>query len=137
MSNGQDHTGPLCARDYKGVGNEYVSEGKVIATCSDGSESSADLRDRGMGAAGNWIYPVTISDGSKWVVRRLTPTECERLMGFPDGWTDIGEWEDEKGRRRKCADGNRYKALGNSMAVTVMMWLGARIQMVESLKERL
>ncbi len=57
-------------------------------------------------------------------VRRLTPIECERLQGFPDGYTDIKE---------KCPDGPRYKALGNSMAVPVMHWIGKRIQMVEEL----
>ena len=51
------------------------------------------------------------------VVRRLTPTECERLQGFPDGWTDIGEWTDSKGKKHKEADSPRYKALGNSIAV--------------------
>jgi len=57
-------------------------------------------------------------------VRRLTPTECERLQGFPDGYTNIKD---------KCPDGPRYKALGNSMAVPVMHWIGKRIQMVEDL----
>jgi site-specific DNA-cytosine methylase len=51
-------------------------------------------------------------------VRRLTPTECERLQGFPDGYTNIKEG---------CPDGPRYKALGNSMAVPVMRWIGERI----------
>ena len=50
-------------------------------------------------------------------VRRLTPMECERLQGFPDHWTDIGEWTDSKGKKRKDADSPRYKALGNSIAV--------------------
>lgn len=53
----------------------------------------------------------------KAVVRRLTPMECERLQGFPDGWTDIGEWTDTKGKKHKIADGPRYKALGNSIAL--------------------
>lgn len=63
-----------------------------------------------------------------WAVRRLTPRECERLQGFPDDFTAI-PW------RRKpadqCPDGPRYKALGNSMAVNCMEWIGERIQMVE------
>lgn len=71
---------------------------------------------------------VTIHDGTRWVVRRLTPTECERLQGFPDGWTDIGDWVDSKGKTRKTTDGNRYKALGNSFAVPVVRWLGERIE---------
>lgn len=74
---------------------------------------------------------VTIWDGSRWVVRRLTPVECERLMGFPDGWTDIGDWADEKGKRHKAADGPRYKALGNSFAVPVVRWIAERIEEVD------
>jgi site-specific DNA-cytosine methylase len=58
-------------------------------------------------------------------VRRLTPTECERLQGFPDGWTAI-PWK--KKDAEDCPDGPRYKALGNSMAVNCMEWLGERIQ---------
>jgi DNA (cytosine-5)-methyltransferase 1 len=51
------------------------------------------------------------------VVRRLTTRECERLQGFPDGWCDIGEWIDSKGKKHKDADAPKYKALGNSIAV--------------------
>ena len=51
------------------------------------------------------------------IVRRLTPLECERLDGFPDFWTDIGEWVDSKGKKRTSADSLRYKALGNSIAL--------------------
>lgn len=51
------------------------------------------------------------------VVRRLTPLECERLQGFPDNWTDIGDWTDSKGKKHKAADSPRYRALGNSIAV--------------------
>ena len=58
-----------------------------------------------------------ISAGHSSVIRKLTPTECERLQGFPDGWTDIGEWTDSKGKKHKEADSPRYKALGNSIAV--------------------
>lgn len=57
-------------------------------------------------------------------VRRLTPTECERLQGFPDGYTMI-PWK--KKPAEDCPDGPRYKALGNSMAVPVMRWIGKRI----------
>lgn len=61
------------------------------------------------------------------VVRRLTPMECERLQGFPDRWTDIGEWMDSKGKRRKDADSPRYKALGNSIALPFWDFLAKRI----------
>jgi DNA (cytosine-5)-methyltransferase 1 len=62
--------------------------------------------------------PMTIT---QMAVRRLTPVECERLQGFPDNYTNIP----------KAADGNRYKALGNSMAVPVMRWIGERINQYE------
>lgn len=63
-------------------------------------------------------------------VRRLTPVECERLQGFPDNFTAI-PWK-KKGPEQ-CPDGPRYKALGNSMAVPVMRWIGERIQLVDDL----
>lgn len=61
------------------------------------------------------------------VVRRLTPLECERLQGFPDGWTDIGEWTDTKGKKHKEADSCRYKALGNSIALPFWKWMAKRM----------
>ena len=61
-------------------------------------------------------------------VRRLTPRECERLQGFPDDWTMI-PWR-KKGAE-ECPDGRRYRALGNSMAVNVMAWIGERIDNYE------
>jgi len=60
-------------------------------------------------------------------VRRLTPRECERLQGFPDDYTQVPY------RNKPAADGPRYKALGNSMAVPVMAWIGKRIQQVEEI----
>jgi DNA (cytosine-5)-methyltransferase 1 len=65
--------------------------------------------------------------GMAWRVRRLTPTECERLQGVPDGFTLVPYG------RRLMADGPRYKMLGNSMAVNVMRWLGQRILLVDKL----
>lgn len=64
-----------------------------------------------------------------YAVRRLTPTECERLQGFPDGHTLI-PWRNKTAS--ECPDGPRYKALGNSMAVPVMRWIGERIKYVET-----
>lgn len=61
------------------------------------------------------------------VVRRLTPLECERLQGYPDGWTDIGEWRDSKGKLHKGADSPRYKACGNSIALPFWDFLAKRI----------
>lgn len=61
------------------------------------------------------------------VVRRLTPMECERLQGFPDGWTDIGDYTDSTGKKRKTSDSARYKALGNSIALPFWHWMFGRM----------
>lgn len=60
-----------------------------------------------------------------WAVRRLTPRECERLQGFPDDFTLI-RW-----RGKEAPDSRRYQAIGNSMAVNVMRWIGRRIELVD------
>lgn len=64
---------------------------------------------------------------SNMVVRRLTPLECTRLQGYPDGWVDIGDWVDEKGKKHKDADSPKYKALGNSIALPFWDFLAKRI----------
>ena len=71
------------------------------------------------GEGGGHGYVFTL----RWIVRRLTPMECERLQGYPDGWTDIGEWADTKGKKHKAADSPRYKALGNSIALPQWFWI--------------
>ena len=73
-------------------------------------EEQPTLTAKGPGA-------VSAKNGMKYIVRRLTPLECERLQGYPDGWTDIGDWVDSKGKKHKGdSDSPRYKALGNSIA---------------------
>lgn len=76
----------------------------------------------------DWSEPPIVSyqDPPEFVVRKLMPIECERLQGFPDGWTEI----EFKGK--PASDAARYKALGNSMAVPVMRWIGERVQEVLS-----
>jgi DNA (cytosine-5)-methyltransferase 1 len=64
---------------------------------------------------------------TRYIVRRLTPLECERLQGFPDGWTDIGEWTDTNGKVHKTSDAARYKALGNSIALPPWKWVLKRL----------
>lgn len=71
---------------------------------------------------------------TKYVVRRLTPTECERLQSFPDNWTLIGEekdgeryWKDDKGKEHKLSDSSRYKALGNSICCAPHYWYMKRM----------
>jgi len=73
---------------------------------------------------------VAVSD-SRMAVRRLTPRECERLQGFPDDHTMI-PWRNKPADQ--CPDGPRYKALGNSMAVPCMAWIGKRIDAIEKTK---
>lgn len=67
------------------------------------------------------------TDRCHYIVRRLTPLECERLQGYPDGWTDIGDWTDSKGKLHKAADAPRYKALGNSIALPFWDWMLRRM----------
>ena len=67
-------------------------------------------------------------DVENYIVRRLTPLECERLQGYPDGWTNIGDWTDSKGKKHKGdSDAPRYKALGNSIALPFWEWMAARM----------
>jgi DNA (cytosine-5)-methyltransferase 1 len=240
-----DSVGTLCARDYKGVGNQYVQEGKCIVTTASNKDvfgtlmanagkkqwlgnqeaftgdyhiinrsskvyetHPADSRVKEMGdvcqtvtsrwGTGGGNVPIALQDvtgrdkaqnGKGWsdegvsytvdthatqgvmeayslredakannfsatplhvtpalqalrpsvqshhaqtfvadmAVRRLTPTECERLQGFPDGYTNI-PWRGKD----ESPDGQRYKAMGNSMAVPVMKWIGKRIAEVEN-----
>ena len=93
----QKTVGALCRGDEKGIGNQYVSQDKCIinASCSE----------------------------THHLIRRLTPLECERLQGFPDGWTDIPG----------ASDSARYKALGNSVAIPCVEYLMQRVAMVITL----
>ena len=71
--------------------------------------------------------PMIMEGEMELIVRRLTPLECERLQGYPDGWTDIGDWIDSKGKKHKDADSPRYKALGNSIALPFWEWMAKRM----------
>ena len=62
-----------------------------------------------------------------YIVRRLTPLECERLQGYPDGWTDIGSWVGAKGKKNDSSDSERYRALGNSIALPQWKWVLKRL----------
>ena len=90
----------------------------------EGGETNGTLQDKSNGGT-SYNLQNTVRTGM--VVRRLTPLECERLQGFPDGWTDIGEWRDSKGKLRKPSDSPRYKALGNSIALPFWDFLAKRI----------
>lgn len=75
------------------------------------------------GNIGNGSECLIAEKAIRWIVRRLTPVECERQQGYPDGYTDIGDWTDSKGKKHKYADSPRYKALGNSIALPQWFWL--------------
>ena len=120
---GDTVAGALLARDYKGPGRAD-SLGRVIAQPIGADLYNGTLTgDKAVtltaatAKGGTNTGPSVIEKIIRWIVRRLTPTECERLQGYPDGWTDLGEWIDSKGKTHKDADTPRYKALGNSIAL--------------------
>lgn len=131
----QQVTGPLMANSHPGsyCGQDAYSDMLITAgevqgiDCRNGKENGdlcGTLQSKPNGGFSyNCIHPVRINQ----TVRRLTPLECERLQGYPDGWTDIGEWIDSKGKKHKEADSPRYKALGNSIALPFWFWLLRRI----------
>lgn len=79
-----------------------------------------------MGTGGGNV-PMIMKGDENMIVRRLSPTECTRLQGFPDGWVDIGDWVDSKGKVHKDSDSAKYKALGNSIALPFWSELAGRI----------
>lgn len=120
---GDTVAGALLARDYKSPGRAD-SLGRVIAQPVGADLYNGTLTgDKAVtlttatGQGGANTGPSVIEKIIRWIVRRLTPTECERLQGYPDGWTDLGSWIDSKGKTHKDADTPRYKALGNSIAL--------------------
>lgn len=121
----------LDASYYKGPGARNGAEREVLAV----SEPTYMSSQKGHNAITEDGTATTLTAQEKErplvgqsIVRRLTPTECERLQGYPDGWTDIGEWTDSKGKLHKeSSDSARYKALGNSIAIPFWFWLLRRI----------
>ena len=97
----------------------FAENSRAELTLCNGDGQIANSLKVGGGKAGQ-SYPAI---AEQWAVRRLTPMECERLQGFPDGYTQFPY------RGKAAADGPRYKALGNSMAVNVMRWIGQRIDL--------
>ena len=133
----QSTVGALCARDYKGVSSQYVNEGKVIplnTMAIQGRPSDKGRMGLGIGNEGEPCPTLTKAHShavaTGMAVRKLTPIECERLQGFPDNYTQIA-WRNKPADQ--CPDGHRYKALGNSMAVPVMRWIGQQIEQAEKL----
>lgn len=109
-------------RDYKDSTDLVIG---IDGECNAYIEQYGTLRAHASGGAEETLM-------HRMVVRRLTPLECERLQGFPDGWTDIGDWvkTDKRGREIKVkgsADSPRYKALGNSIALPFWRWMFGRM----------
>tara|TARA_B110000093_G_C12864687_1_gene364917 strand:- start:58 stop:1053 length:996 start_codon:yes stop_codon:yes gene_type:complete len=127
--------GTITARMFSSLGARDCEAGAIHAAYSKAT-SEAGLSDitmsltasMGSGGADLAAKPMVCSNA----VRRLTPTECERLQGFPDNYTQIPY---RKKDAENCPDSPRYKAMGNSMAVPVMKWIGERIEMVEALND--
>ena len=120
-----------------GIGNDQANEASIMAeevsqtlnTMHDAQAVMCDDVRHALRAKANCAYreDAETYPVQNMVVRRLTPLECERLQGFPDHWTDIGEWIDEKGKKHKDADSPRYKALGNSIALPFWDWMLRRM----------
>ena len=116
-----DIAGPL---DTKGHSQALAFDlrGRDGGAQFEGPHDTANIRAASGGSSRSYV-------ATRWAVRRLTPRECERLQGMPDGWTDVPH------RGGAAADGPRYQAIGNSMAVNVMRWIGRRIALVDGLSE--
>jgi len=112
-----------CMHDQQSVLVNDTAHSMEVFHCTSAEDQVHTLRAR------DYKDPQIVArETIKNVVRRLTPKECERLQGFPDGWTDIGDWKDSKGKMHKGeADSPRYRALGNSIALPFWQWLAERI----------
>ena len=108
------------AIERKTFNEQSFSHYKESDKCSTSKAKSGNI--------GNGSECLIAEKAIRWIVRRLTPVECERLQGFPDGYTDIGDWTDSKGKKHKYADSPRYKALGNSIALPQWFWLVQRMR---------
>lgn len=117
------HDAQAVAIEYSGCLNPWDTQARRVYG-EDGAFPALPSRE----SAGGNQQAVIAGQRTRWIVRRLTPTECERLQGYPDGWTDIGEWTDTKGKKHKPADSPRYKALGNSIALPQWFWIAQKMK---------
>lgn len=117
------HDAQAVAIEYSGCLNPWDTQARRVYG-KDGTFPALPSRE----TAGGNQQAVLAGQRTRWIVRRLTPTECERLQGYPDGWTDIGEWTDTKGKKHKPADSPRYKALGNSIALPQWFWIAQKMK---------
>ena len=118
------HDAQAVAIEYSGCLNPWDTQARRVYG-EDGTFPALPSRE----SAGGNQQAVLAGKRTRWIVRRLTPTECERLQGYPDGWTDIGEWTDTKGKKHKPADSPRYKALGDSIALPQWFWIAQKMKL--------
>lgn len=127
--NGDGKTVPTITGDHESRVTDYTAIITERQTFSEQSYSYYKKSDKcstmkaKAGNVGNGSECLIAEKAIRWIVRRLTPVECERLQGFPDNYTNIGDWTDSKGKKHKYADSPRYKALGNSIALPQWFWL--------------
>lgn len=132
--NGDGRTCPTITGDHENRITDYTAIAIERKTFNEQSFSRYKESDKcatlkaKAGNIGNGSECLIAEKAIRWIVRRLTPMECERLQGYPDGWTDIGDWTDGKGKKYKYADSPRYKALGNSIALPQWFWLVQRMR---------
>lgn len=132
--NGDGRTCPTITGDHENRITDYTAIVTERQTFSEQSFSSYKESDKcstlkaKAGNIGNGSECLVAEKTIRWIVRRLTPVECERLQGFPDNYTNIGDWTDSKGKKHKYADSPRYKALGNSIALPQWFWLAQRMR---------
>lgn len=120
-----------------GIGNGQANEAGIMAeevsqtlnTMHDAQAVMCEDVSHALRAKANCAYRDDAETyvAQNMVVRRLTPLECTRLQGYPDGWVDIGDWTDENGKKHKDADSTKYKALGNSIALPFWDWMLRRM----------
>lgn len=113
---GIDESGIAYTVVAKGPGAVATIKTESVFCIGNGQADSLKISET-VGALDCMHDQKAVVDLSTAVIRRLTPLECERLQGFPDGWTDIGEWTDNNGKLHKTTDNARYKALGNSISL--------------------
>ena len=132
--NGNGETAPTITGDHENRITDYTAIAIERKTFNEQSFSHYKESDKcstlkaKSGNIGNGSECLIAEKAIRWIVRRLTPVECERLQGYPDDYTNIGDWTDSKGKKHKYADSPRYKALGNSIALPQWFWLVQRMR---------
>ena len=116
-----DVASTICARCYK---DDEIPCGVDCRNATETPDMSGTLQAKD---SGGYSYNLNNVVRQKYIVRRLTPLECTRLQGYPDGWVDIGDWTDSKGKSHKDSDSPKYRALGNSIALPPWLYVLSKL----------